>query len=182
MISACSVRHPEIRRKKYTTDYHKMPVLNSEALKSLYFVSLSPGRNYIMDDILKKLRYREQDRIAVINSPEDFRERITGLLPDVQIDTEINARYLYDFMIAFTPASTDVERLGPACIHNLSTDGKLWMAYPKGTSHRDTTDINRDSGWQTVEETGFRRVSQVAIDSYWSALRFRNARYVKSGK
>jgi hypothetical protein len=33
-----------------------------------------------------------------------------------------------------------------------------------------------------VEESGFRRVSQVAIDDDWSALRFRNARYVKSVK
>jgi hypothetical protein len=135
-----------------------------------------------MDDILKKLKYGEQGRIAVLNAPGEFHERITGLLPDVQIDTEINARYLYDFMIAFTPVSADVERLGPVCVHNLSDDGKLWMAYPKGTSRRFTSDINRDRGWDTVEKTGFRRVSQVAIDNDWSALRFRNAKYVKPGK
>ena len=135
-----------------------------------------------MDEILKKLRYSDQKKIAVLNAPDEFRERIAGLIPDVQIDTEINARYLYDFMIAFTPKSADVERLGPACVHNLSTDGKLWMAYPKGTSRRYTSDINRDRGWETVEGTGFRRVSQVAIDTDWSALRFRNARFVKPGK
>ncbi len=135
-----------------------------------------------MDDILRKLKYGEQERIAVLNAPEGFRERIGGLLPGVQIDTEINARYLYDFMIAFTPGSTDVQRIGPACIHNLSDDGKLWMAYPKGSSKRYVTDISRDRGWNTVEDTGFRRVSQVAIDEDWSALRFRNARYVRSNK
>lgn len=135
-----------------------------------------------MDDILNKLGYRDQKRIAVLNAPEEFRERITGLLPDVQIDSEINARYLYDFMIAFTHGSTDVEKIGPACIHNLSNDGKLWLAYPKGTSLRYTTDISRDSGWQAVEESGFKRVSQIAIDEDWSALRFRNIRFVKSGK
>jgi hypothetical protein len=135
-----------------------------------------------MDDILKKLRYNFQDRIAVLNAPEDFRERIAGLLPAVQIDTEINAKYLYEFIIAFIPGSEDVKRLAPVCIHNLSDDGKLWMAYPKGSSGKNSTDINRDHGWETVEETGFRRVSQVVIDNYWSALRFRNARYVRSGK
>lgn len=135
-----------------------------------------------MDNILKKLRYGEQERIAVLNAPEEFRDRITGLLPDVQIDTEVNARYLYDFMIAFTPGSSDVEELGPACIHNLSDDGKLWMAYPKRSSRRYKTDINRDRGWEIVTETGFRPVSQVAIDDDWSALRFRNSKYVKSGK
>jgi hypothetical protein len=135
-----------------------------------------------MDDILKKLKYGEQNRIAVLNAPEGFRNRINGLLPGVQIDTEINARYLYDFMIAFTPGSSDVQRIGPACVHNLSEDGKLWMAYPKGRSKRYVSDINRDRGWDIVEDTGFRRVSQVAIDEDWSALRFRNARYVRSDK
>jgi hypothetical protein len=135
-----------------------------------------------MDDILKKLKYGDQERIAVLNAPEEFRERIAGLLPEVKIDTEINARYLYDFMIAFTPGSSDVEKIGPACVHNLSDDGKLWMAYPKGTSRKYVSDINRDRGWDIVEETGFRRVSQVAIDNDWSALRFRNVKYVKPGK
>lgn len=136
----------------------------------------------MMDDILKRLKYGKQERIALLNAPGEFRDRISSLLPGVQIDDEINARYLYDFMIAFTPASPDVEKLGPACIHNLSDDGKLWMAYPKGTSRRYSTDINRDRGWDTVEATGFRRVSQVAIDDDWSALRFRNVKYVKAGK
>ena len=135
-----------------------------------------------MDDILKKLKYGEQGRIAVLNAPGEFRERITGLLPGVQVDTEINARYLYDFMIAFTPASADVEKLGAACIHNLSEDGKLWMAYPKGTSKKFASDINRDHGWENVEATGFRRVGQVAIDQDWSALRFRNVKFVKPAK
>lgn len=132
-----------------------------------------------MDDILKKLKYGQQERIAVLNAPEEFRERISGLLPDCQIDNEINARYLYDFMISFTPGSADVEKLGPACIHNLSEDGKLWMVYPKGTSRRYKSDINRDHGWESVKGAGFRAVSQVAIDDDWSALRFRNLKYVK---
>ncbi len=135
-----------------------------------------------MDEILKKLKYKDQVRIAVVNAPDGFRNRISSLLPGVQIDTEINARYLYEFMIAFTPASSDVEKIGPSCIHNLSDDGKLWMAYPRGNSRRSGTDINRDHGWNSVEETGFRRVSQVAVDNDWSAVRFRNAKYVKSGK
>ena len=135
-----------------------------------------------MDTILKKLKYGDQERIAVLNAPEDFRERINGLLPEVKIDTEINARYLYEFIIAFTPASNEVEKLGPACIHNLSDDGKLWLAYPKGTSRRYKSDINRDHGWDTVTGAGFRPVSQVAIDEDWSALRFRNLKYVKPVK
>jgi len=135
-----------------------------------------------MDDLLSKLKYKGHERIAVINAPKNFEKRVTKLLPDVQIDTEINARYLYDFMVAFTPGTEVVKQLAPACIHNLSHDGKLWMAYPKGTSRKIASDINRDHGWEPVESAGFRRVSQIAIDDDWSALRFRNAKYVKSAK
>jgi hypothetical protein len=135
-----------------------------------------------MDNILKKMRYGDQERIAVINAPEVFRERVAGLLPGVQIDAEINARYLYDFMIAFTPDEEDIRKLAPACIHNLSDDGKLWMAYQKGGASKDTSGVNRDRGWDTVEESGFKRVSQVAIDEEWSALRFRNSKHVSSSK
>ena len=159
-----------------------MPINDSKAQLTLYLYICRLERGKKMDDILKKLKYGEQNRIAVLNAPEGFQNRINGLLPGVQIDTEINARYLYDFMIAFTPGSSDVKRIGPACVHNLSEDGKLWMVYPKGTSKRYVSDINRDHGWDIVEDTGLKRVGQAAIDEDWSALRFRNARYVRSDK
>jgi len=135
-----------------------------------------------MEEILKKLKYCDQDRIAVLNAPKDIIRKLDKTLPGVQIDTEINARFLYDFMIIFTPDSNEVKRLGPAGIHNLGDDGKLWMVYPKGTSKKYTSDINRDHGWEAVLETGMRPVSQVSIDDNWSALRFRNARYIRSPK
>lgn len=148
---------------------------------SIYYIC-SGEKPIIMDDLLKKLSFKSHERIAVINAPAGFEKRIASLAPEVQIDTEINARYLYEFMIAFTTGSKEVNELGPACIHNLSEDGRLWLAYPKGQSKKAPTDINRDHGWEPLEKAGFRRVSQIAIDEKWSALRFRNARYVKPTK
>lgn len=135
---------------------------------------------FTMDDILKKLRFRDLDRIALLNAPGEVTERLSKVLDGVQIDTEINARYLYEFMLAFVHGSAEVKELGPTCLHNLGHDGILWLAYPKGTSKKYTSDINRDRGWTPVAEWGFVPVSQVSIDSDWSALRFRNIKYVKS--
>ncbi len=134
-----------------------------------------------MDDLLNKLKYKSHDRIAIINAPDGFEKRMSKLIPEVQIDSEINARYLYEFILAFTHTSEEVNDLGLSCLHNISEDGKLWMAYPKVTSKKLTSDINRDHGWEILEEAGFRRVSQVALDEDWSALRFRNVKYIKSG-
>ncbi len=160
----------------------KLPPADHGNCNSLLFVYLFREEYTEMDDILKKLKYREQERIAVLNAPRKFLGRITRLLPGVQIDSEINARFLYDFMIAFTPGSAEVDKYGPACIHNLSEDGKLWMVYPKSSSRRYKSNINRNRGWETVTNTGFKPVGQVAIDEDWSALRFRNVKFIKTGK
>ena len=45
----------------------------------------------------------------------------------------------------------------------------LWVAYPKA----NRADINRDTLWPIVAESGLRPVRQVAVDDVWSALRFR---------
>ena len=135
-----------------------------------------------MVDVYKKLKYNGQARIAFLNAPSDFAEKTAKQLQDVKVDSEIDAKFLYDFMIAFVQGTDDVNRLGPSCIHNLSTDGKLWMAYPKGTSRKYSAEINRDHGWDALTGAGFRTVSQVAIDDDWSALRFRNIKFVRSAK
>lgn len=51
----------------------------------------------------------------------------------------------------------------------LAATEPTWIAYPKGNK----ADINRDSLWPIVAEFGLRPSGQIAIDDYWSALRFR---------
>jgi hypothetical protein len=133
-----------------------------------------------MDDLLKKLYYKGQERIAVIEAPAPFNKRLTSKLKGVQIDASIDPRYLYDFILLFVKTNEDVKKISHQAIHNISPDGKLWIAYPKGTSLKFTSEIDRDHGWEPFEQTGFRRVSQIAVDDDWYALRFRNKKYVKS--
>lgn len=128
------------------------------------------------------MRYGDQERIAVLNAPDQFRYHIQDLLKSVVIDDQINARFLYDFMIVFATVIEDIERLAPLCIHNLREDGKLWMAFPKKAKEGEESSISRDYGWATIEEAGFRRVSQINLDDEWSALRFRNSRFIRSSK
>lgn len=132
--------------------------------------------------VIRKLRFRGQNRIAIINAPEEHFSRLIQKLPEVQTDRTIDQRYLYEFMIVFVSNSAEVKNHATAALHNLAADGVLWFVYPKKNSKTIRTDIDRDHGWHPLEEKGFRRVSQVAVDDSWSALRFRNAAYVKSAK
>jgi hypothetical protein len=135
-----------------------------------------------MEGVIRKLRFKGQNRIAIINASAEHFERLRTGLDDTQIDRCIDPRFPYEFMIIFAGNCADVKNLAPLAIHNLSADGVLWFAYPKKTAKELRSDIDRDHGWEPLEEMGFRSVSQVAVDDLWSALRFRNNAYVKSAR
>jgi hypothetical protein len=133
-----------------------------------------------MEKLLKKLNYKGQKRIALINGSKDFVDSVSGTIPDVQIDPEIDPRYPYEFILLFVQQVEEIENLAPRALHNLVCDGILWFAFPKKSSRNFDSDIDRDHGWEVLIDRGFDRVRQVVIDDNWSALRFRNARYIRS--
>ena len=133
-----------------------------------------------MTSLLKKLNYKEQQRIAVINAGEDFLAALSLELTGVQIDRDIDQRYPYNFIIAFVRKITEVRELTPIILHNLTNDGILWIFYPKKKPTRNYSELNRDRGWKPLNDAGFFVVRNVAVDDNWSALRFRNIRFIKS--
>jgi hypothetical protein len=133
-----------------------------------------------MDDLITKLNYKGQQRIAVINAGEKFLEFFEKELRGVQIDKDIDQRFPYEFMIFFVQLVYEIELLAPKALHNLTSDGILWFAYPKKRSKKHSSDIDRDHGWEVLIDRGFDKVRLVAIDDDWSALRFRNVRFIKS--
>ncbi len=135
-----------------------------------------------MHDLIKKLNYKGQQRIMVINAGRNFLEAITKELKSIRIDTDFDQRYLYDFMIVFVRLVSEIESLAPKTIHNLAPDGVLWFVYPKKTSGKSKSDIDRDHGWEMLTNNGFNKVRLVSVDDDWSALRFRNVRFMKSIK
>ena len=133
-----------------------------------------------MKNLLNKLNYKGQKRIAVIHAEESFTISLNNELKDVMIDEEIDPRYPYDFIILFVKSVLEIEFLTPIALHNLLVDGVLWVCYPKKTSKKYSSDINRDHGWNALNESGFQGIRIVSIDENWSAIRFRNIKFIKS--
>ena len=133
-----------------------------------------------MQDLLKKLNYKGQKRIAVINAEEDFIRDVAKELREVIIDIEIDQRCPYEFMILFVGSIEEVDQLTPVVLHNLTVDGILWYCYPKKSSKKYSSDLERDHGWKALNEAGFHGIRVVAIDDNWSAMRFRNIKFIKS--
>lgn len=133
-----------------------------------------------MTDLLIKLNYKGQERIAVINSTAPFIDQVTSQLKDIVIDRVIDPRYPYSYMILFVKTREEVKQLAPAALHNLTADGILWFCYPKKTSKTYSATVDRDHGWEVLADAGFRGIRLVSIDDDWSAMRFRNIKYIKT--
>ena len=133
-----------------------------------------------MKNLLEKLNYKGQKRVAIINSDENFPISYFNFPEDVRIDKEIDLRCPYGFILIFTKNIEDVELFTPIAIHNLIVDGNLWYCYPKKTSKNHTSEIDRDHGWKALNNYGFHGIRMVSIDDDWSAMRFRNVKYIRS--
>lgn len=132
-----------------------------------------------MKKLLEKLNYKGQKRIALINAEDHLAKSLTIELGGVQVDRKIDQRYPYEFMIIFVKSIAETEHHAQDALHNLLSDGTLWFCYPKRTSSKYTTDLNRDSGWETLNTSGFHGVRIISVDENWSAIRFRNEKYIR---
>jgi len=133
-----------------------------------------------MKNLLAKLNYKGQDRIALINADENFTISLSDELKEVIIDKNIDPRYPYSFMILFVKNISEVEQFTPMTIHNLIADGILWFFFPKKSSKKYHSDLDRDHGWKVLNDSGLHGIRMISVDEDWSALRFRNAKYIKS--
>jgi hypothetical protein len=133
-----------------------------------------------MNKLLEKLNYKGQQRIAILNPENSFLESITPDLANIIIDKEIDPRCPYNFILTFVKTVSDVEQMTPVILHNLTADGILWYCYPKKTSKIYKSDLTRDHGWKPLNDSGLYGIRMVSIDENWSAMRFRNIKYIKS--
>ncbi|NRA51823.1 MAG: hypothetical protein HRU12_22080, partial [Phaeodactylibacter sp.] len=99
-----------------------------------------------------------------------------------KIHRQLPAQGAIDWLLAFVTLQQEVETLSKAISEQISGDLLLWLAYPKKSSKRFQSDINRDYGWAPVGALEMEPVRQVAIDEDWSALRFRRVAFIKSMK
>jgi hypothetical protein len=133
-----------------------------------------------MNKLLEKLNYKGQQRIALLNAENSFLDSITPDLESIIIDKEIDPRCPYSFILIFVKNISEVENATPVALHNLTADGILWFCYPKKSSKNYKSDLTRDQGWKILNDSGLYGIRMVSIDDDWSAMRFRNLKYIKS--
>jgi len=133
-----------------------------------------------MKTLLGKLNYKGQKRIVVMNADKDLTLASGDELKDVQVDTDIDLRYPYEFMMIFVRKISEVRNIAPVALHNLADNGVLWFCYQKKSSKRSSSDLDRDHGWKPLNDMDFYGMRMVSVNEEWSALRFRNIKHIKA--
>jgi hypothetical protein len=127
----------------------------------------------------EKLNLKEQTQILVLNSPESFEPELKTLR-GITVQRDLRNVDQIGFSLAFVTKQKEVDTLGKAIAKKAEGDAVVWFAYPKGSSKKYKSEINRDSGWKILGEAGFEPVRMIAIDEDWSAVRFRRVDFIKT--
>jgi hypothetical protein len=117
-------------------------------------------------ELAAKLQIKPGARVAVVAARPDG--------PDLSgLGSPVAQPEAADAVIAFVARAAELSNLAAPAVAAAREDRLAWIAYPK--AGQLGTDINRDSLAKAVSELGIQPVRQVAIDTVWSALRFRPA-------
>ncbi len=133
-----------------------------------------------MTPIFKKLNFKQHKEIVIVNQPAGFKAETDAMRDFTMIQTDVKNVTEVAFVLVFVETQTDIDTITPLIDKKLKGDGVVWYAYPKKTSKKYQSEINRDNGWTVLGKSGFEAVRQVAIDSDWSAIRFRKVEYIKT--
>lgn len=131
-----------------------------------------------MKEVLKKLGYKDQEPILIINAPAEY--MLAFVEKVVEIHTDIKGKY--SFIQVFETGLEEARHKATALVEALEGDGHLWLCYPKGTSKRYKSDINRNKIWDLFGAYEFEPVTQVSINDDWSAIRYRHVDNISSMK
>jgi hypothetical protein len=130
-----------------------------------------------MTSIVKKLGLKPGMWAVVLSAPSGYLQSLTPLPDRVKISRRLGSTH--QFVQLFATKKSDITKLATKLLQSAAPGALVWITYPKKTSGVKS-DLSREEVWTAMEGTGWRPVSQIAIDDVWSALRFRPTQDVKS--
>jgi hypothetical protein len=133
-----------------------------------------------MSPLFKKLNYKDQTNILVINSPKSFDSELNEMANHAKIITTLSKAKDVEFAMCFATTQSEIDSFVKDVYPKLKGDAIIWLCYPKMSSKNYKCEFNRDTGWTIAGQYNLEPVRQVAIDDDFSALRFRKVEYIKT--
>lgn len=130
-----------------------------------------------MKPTMKKLGLKPGMRAVVLGAPSGYVKSLGPLPEGVALSQNLSGTK--EFVQLFATRKSEITESAEKLFQAAAPGALVWVTYPKKTSGVKS-DLSREEVWAAMEGTGWRPVSQIAIDDVWSALRFRPTEDVKS--
>lgn len=125
-----------------------------------------------------KLKIRAGSTLLFLNAPSSILEMLTKLPDGCQIETDPRKLKRLGFILLFSVTRKELSAALKGLMPLADENSVVWIGYPKKSSDR-FADLSRDTLWDVLGQTGYRPVSQVALDETWTAIRIRPGSQVK---
>jgi hypothetical protein len=132
-----------------------------------------------MDTLTKKLNFKDTNEILVLNLTNESLPNIESFILENNCIFEVDNILHIEFALIFVLTQKDINDALTKIYSKFFGDCIIWFCYPKKSSKKYKSDINRDHGWEILGAFGFEPVRQIAIDEDFSALRFRKVEFIK---
>jgi len=126
--------------------------------------------------ISKKLGIKPGMSALIVGAPPGYLDLIEPLPEGVVVSTAIAGTH--QFVQLFAKRKAEIVKSSPVLLKHAGAGALVWITYPKKTSGVES-DLSREEVWDAMSATGWRPVTQIAIDDVWSSLRFRPVKDVK---
>jgi hypothetical protein len=131
-----------------------------------------------MNPVIKKLGLKNQKTVLVVNAPAEYK----SILEQMPVNVHKTIDGKYEFIQIFALNINEGRQYAEKSVNAIDGDGHLWLCYPKGTSKKYKSDLNRNTVLDLFAPINFEGVTQIAIDEDWSALRVRHVDNIRQMK
>jgi hypothetical protein len=120
--------------------------------------------------LLKKMKLKPGQRVAIIGAPDGYREALQPLPSDVELAEELAGTF--DWIQLFVKTQAELAQMILDARAALNPAGTLWISFPKGSS-KIQTDLTRDKGWDALQAIDLKWLTLISVDETWSAFSLR---------
>jgi hypothetical protein len=126
---------------------------------------------YSQTPLPQKLGIKPGHRVAMIHSPEGFRQTLGELPESAAVHAALDEAEPFDVILYFTDSASDLAGQFATLSRRLEPSGGLWVAWPKKASGVHT-DLTEDRVREIGLRAGLVDNKVCAVDDTWSGLRF----------
>lgn len=123
--------------------------------------------------IFEKLQIRNEKNLLIQGLPSSIEKQFSKLSFAKNLTPLLKTRKI-DFALVFAVSENQLNGILSDIMPALKDDSKLWVASPKLTS-KIVTDLNRESSWNKLIESGYESLEQVSLDHVWNATQFKRS-------